>query len=633
VSVPYNTRTVIRSKPSLPAVLLATSVVLSLALATLAWRLFDQQADIDRQRAVEQTKTTADAVAASLQRRFAETGDLLSASLADRAAPVPRLDGAVVVIVRDGLSVVAPDARLPYLPAIVESDLPASLFAGAERAEFAERNADAAAAGYRRLVAHPRPDVRAVALARLGRALRTAGRFDEAHNAFDRLAALDDVRTDGLPAALLALDGQRLVSQARRDTAGARRTADRIVDGIDRGEWAITRGIAEFYRDELGTSPRPSEWSLADAAADVWSATGGTLPSRGLRIATHGGHSVITQWRAQGTATAMSLAFADTAVASVVPAGVRWQLRDADDRPVAGDDRAGVQASTRVVGQAGGTWTLAVWPDAAAPAPTSPSRVVLAGMTSGMLVFLWGATYFIMRALRREAEVARLQSDFVAAVSHEFRSPLSTVRQMSEMLESDRLPSDTRRREYYSVIAAEAARLQRLVETLLNFGRMEAGAERYGNAEVDAATLVRSVVADLEPQAREAGTVIEATGPDAPVTLRGDKDALGLALRNLLENAIKYSPHQPTVWVRWSRERDRASIAVVDRGLGIASEERLAIFGKFVRGQAAAAGHVKGTGVGLAMVQHIVSAHGGEVTVQSEVGRGSTFTMLLPVAS
>ena len=96
------------------------------------------------------------------------------------------------------------------------------------------------------------------------------------------------------------------------------------------------------------------------------------------------------------------------------------------------------------------------------------------------------------RAIRREAAVARLQSDFVAAVSHEFRSPLTTVRQMAEMLELERVPTEERRhKSYYRVLAGEAARLQRLVETLLNFGRMEAGAERYRFADLDAAALVR----------------------------------------------------------------------------------------------------------------------------------------------
>jgi len=259
------------------------------------------------------------------------------------------------------------------------------------------------------------------------------------------------------------------------------------------------------------------------------------------------------------------------------------------------------------------------------------NRSVLLSMMAAMLVFVWGASYFIARAIRREAEVSRLQSDFVAAVSHEFRSPLTTVRQMAEMLETDRLPTEERRHKYYRIIASEAARLQRLVETLLNFGRLEAGAERYQFADVDAATLVREVVREIEPQAREAGKHIEVSGPDAGIRLRADASALAVALRNLLDNAIKYSPSDSTVQVQWKQENNRAAICVADRGVGIPASEQQVIFRKFVRGRAAIDGNVKGTGVGLSMVQEIVLAHGGEIRLDSETRRGSSFTLLLPL--
>jgi signal transduction histidine kinase len=197
-------------------------------------------------------------------------------------------------------------------------------------------------------------------------------------------------------------------------------------------------------------------------------------------------------------------------------------------------------------------------------------------------------------------------------VSHEFRSPLTTVRQMAEMLEMDRLPTEQRRRQYYGVLAGEAARLQRLVETLLNFGRMEAGAERFTFADVDAAALVRGVVSDIEPHARHAGTQIEMGGAGSAIHVRADANALALALRNLLDNAIKYSPDHSTVSVELKKEDGRAAIRVVDRGTGIPAAEQQVIFQKFVRGRTAIDANVKGTGVGLSMVQHIVRAHGGD---------------------
>jgi two-component system sensor histidine kinase SenX3 len=112
--------------------------------------------------------------------------------------------------------------------------------------------------------------------------------------------------------------------------------------------------------------------------------------------------------------------------------------------------------------------------------------------------------------------------------------------------------------------------------------------------------------------------------------VEADPEALAVALRNLIDNALKYSPNEPVVWVDWGMENGQVAIRVRDRGMGITAEERKAIFRKFVRGSAAASGNVRGSGVGLAMVLHIVDAHHGDILVNSEPGSGSTFTVLLP---
>jgi len=221
-----------------------------------------------------------------------------------------------------------------------------------------------------------------------------------------------------------------------------------------------------------------------------------------------------------------------------------------------------------------------------------------------------------------------MQSDFVSAVSHEFRSPLTSIRQLSEILAFGRVPGEERRQTYYETLVRETQRLQRLVEALLNFGRMEAGARPYRFEDVDAAVLAQHVAAEFENEIA-AGRHIELRG-NGDCRFRADPEALGVALRNLVDNALKYSPDHPTVWLEWGVEKTRVAIRVRDRGAGIAPAERKHIFRKFVRGSAAATGNVKGSGVGLAMVRHIVDAHRGEIRVESEVGEGSTFTVLLP---
>jgi two-component system sensor histidine kinase SenX3 len=125
------------------------------------------------------------------------------------------------------------------------------------------------------------------------------------------------------------------------------------------------------------------------------------------------------------------------------------------------------------------------------------------------------------------------------------------------------------------------------------------------------------------------GRRIEIIGSDSPCLMEADPDAICVALRNLLDNALKYSPDRPVVWITWEVREGSIAIEVRDDGRGIAESERRAIFQKFVRGSAATSTSAKGSGVGLAMVRHIVNAHGGDISVVSEPGRGSVFTMLL----
>lgn len=205
------------------------------------------------------------------------------------------------------------------------------------------------------------------------------------------------------------------------------------------------------------------------------------------------------------------------------------------------------------------------------------------------------------------------------------------MRQLSGILAQGRIPSEDRRQLYYETLLKETTRLQRLIETLLNFGRMEAGARQYHFEELDASLLVHRVASEFEPQVEGAGRHIELNGTECRCIIDADPDAICVALRNLLDNALKYSSNHPTVWVEWGVRNGYVAISVRDKGPGIAESERKAIFRKFVRGSAAAAANVKGSGVGLAMVRHIVAAHGGETTLASEPGQGSVFTMLLPL--
>jgi signal transduction histidine kinase len=237
------------------------------------------------------------------------------------------------------------------------------------------------------------------------------------------------------------------------------------------------------------------------------------------------------------------------------------------------------------------------------------------------------------RGVLREAAAGRLQSDFVSAVSHEFRSPLTTLRQLTELLAEGRIHDESRRRRYFEVLQQETSRLQQLVEDLLDFGRMDAGRRQYELEVLDFSELVQDGIHEYQRQANGNGHRIELTSRGDGLVVKADREALRRVVRNLLENAVKYSPDAQTVWVETGSEGDAAVLRVRDEGIGIPPEEQARIFEKFVRGEWAKQACIPGTGVGLAMVKEIVRVHQGEVGLDSEVGRGSTFMVRLPLSA
>jgi len=626
---------VLRSWNPVLATLLTTSTVVTLALGWFGWRNLEQESTFERQRARERIETGADAIAAGIRGRLAEAGDRLSGWITSPGSPAPAHEGSVVVTAGEQEMEVVPRGALPFVPRLTPIPAPHVAFAEAEAMEFAGAQPARAAEHYRKLSQRGDPRVRAEALLRLGRTLRKARNFDGAMEAFQSLARTGDVLAGDLPAELAGLDGQRLTRAAAGNQAGERQLAVQMAQFIDEGRWLLPRGPAEFYRELGGRQPKPESWILAEALASLWEAEDEARPSAGrIRVIEVEGRPVLTIWRSNGARSAALASFADRFVTQNVPAGYAYQLTNAAEQRLAGAPSAPPETVARIIGDPQNPWLLRLWPDGAVSAEGSRlgPRLLLAILAIAIL-FLWGTVYFMARAIRREAAVSRLQSDFVAAVSHEFRSPLTTVRQLAEMLEMDQVPSEDRRRKYYQVLAAEARRLQRLVETLLNFGKMEAGAQQYHFERLDVSELVRRAVSEAAIQEDVASSRVRISGPPAEVHLIGDGDALSLALRNLVENGLKYSPDSEVVEVKWNHQRGRVLISIVDHGPGIPGEEHEAIFHKFVRGRAAIEASIKGTGVGLAMVRQILYAHGGEIRLESEPGRGSTFTVVLTEAN
>ena len=596
------------------------------ALGWFGWRLFEQERLVETQRSQERLEQAADRTSMALRGTLAETGERLSEWEPGTGANLP-MKAELLIQIRGNSLVLQPETRLLYYPQ-ASTDLEAnpSIFTQAEMFEFAQDQRAEALHIYQRLAVSPNTAIRAGALLRMARVLRSVNRKDQSIPLYEALAAMRGVNVGGVPADLAARHELCILT----NTGAAQLQRDLL-----NGRWHLSRGQFSFYRSQAsrfsgsGTALPEQSAILSDAVYQVWE----SRAHANLDTIWFANKPLIAMWRGSPERRSILLTRPDSFLVSK-PQDVHYAIVDAEGRTLAGDRVGSARAAVRTAAESRLPWTLYFSAQDAAPGShlNNQQRFLLLGIAV-MVVFLILGTYFIARAIRRESDLARLQSDFVSAVSHEFRSPLTSMRQLSEILALGRVPSEARRQLYYETLVHETTRLQRVVESLLHFGSMEAGARKYRFEEFDASPLVRRTVGEFEKQFSGSGHHIEFGGFGLEFPIAADPDAISVALRNLLDNAVKYSPGRNTVWVNLGKERDRITIAVRDHGLGITDAEKKSIFQKFVRGSAASAGNVKGSGVGLAMVRHIVSAHGGEITVESKLGHGSTFTMLLPVSN
>jgi len=245
--------------------------------------------------------------------------------------------------------------------------------------------------------------------------------------------------------------------------------------------------------------------------------------------------------------------------------------------------------------------------------------------------FILGASFFTIWALSREWRLAELKSEFVADFSHELRRPLTSIRMFSEMLKDGRVPDEEKKGRYYGIITGESERLAHLANNILDFSRIERGRKIYDFKHGDITVVVRETVERFKAY------LVEKT---RPVILNMERDIPGLkmdahsiseALLNLLTNAAKYSPADKEITINLAGSGKNVVIEVMDRGIGIPPKEKKRIFNKFYRTSQKKVTETEGTGLGLALVRYIIQAHRGYVKVESEQGKGSKFSLVIPV--
>ena len=516
----------------------------------------------------------------------------------------------------------------------------------AQTAEAQDRTADALASLQRIRRAEPRLQAWAdIAYARV--------RF----HGGDRSALADLARADwsqspgvtpsGLPAALVACAASEGVPARERRAFAP--LIERTLAGVRGGRWWLgaderrfyTRYLSELLQDAGDTAPPPDDRMDALAAIEhairLSPPSRRSAPTRGLE---RGTSAFLLIWvPAEADVDAWN-GLAAPQVRAAVLLGPPLEPLFAG-QPFAGvvrdttgaivwESRPGVAVSWHTESlQTVPGWELMF----TGPADVGSFRTrqwLWYGFVALMLLVLLAALGMTTHTVRREVELARMQSDFVAAVTHEFKSPITSIRLLLERLGGGRAVSAETAATYCGAIEHETDRLERLVNRLLEAQQIEAGQRQYHRAPESLEQIATEVVGHMHPaaDAKRIALDLRVDPPIPPVLI--DRASIADAIENLVDNAVKYSQTQSRIVIHVHVDRGRVCVDVEDEGIGIDRDELPRVFDKFYRGRLGNRQNVRGTGLGLALVKAAVEAHGGSVDVSSEPGAGSRFSLRLP---
>jgi len=258
-------------------------------------------------------------------------------------------------------------------------------------------------------------------------------------------------------------------------------------------------------------------------------------------------------------------------------------------------------------------------------------------ITFGVLILafcvavLVGAIWLVL-SFKRTADLSQLQLDFLSKVSHEFKTPLTSIRLFSQTLLGPRPLTDEQRGQCLQMLDHESARLGTLIDRLLDLGRMEAGSMVYHRQPESVAAVVDAALRAFEPIRLQRHVALATDVPKQLPTILADRDMLSQALLNLLQNAAKYGGDAPAIDLTCRAENGHVELTVADRGPGIPRRERRRIFERFYRIDDRLDRKQEGSGLGLAIVRHVVQAHGGQVVVRNRPEGGAAFSLRIPAA-
>lgn len=248
-----------------------------------------------------------------------------------------------------------------------------------------------------------------------------------------------------------------------------------------------------------------------------------------------------------------------------------------------------------------------------------------------LMFWILAAFWQLYRTARADVALAEMRANFVSAVSHELKTPLGMIRMYAEMLQLGLVGEGKKQEDYLGIIVDESDRLARLIDNVLDFSKIQKGTKTYHFETIDLREVVATALRQMEPAFEASGVSADFEPPASPVSVQADRDAAYQALLNLVSNAVKYGGDGFSVQLR--TEGASALLAVADRGPGIPASEHKKVFAPFYRMGKEEERTSQGTGLGLALVAEIMKAHGGEARLTSAPGKGSTFTLVFPLAS
>ena len=608
--------------------LLSAIVIPSAVVILLVFRVVRQENELAERRAAEERREALDQLRRELSARLqairlAQVNRLIGES--GRRLPPESPIIFVAAMTQDRMVLPWEDTRTTKAPSAEFAQIQAE----GESQEFQHNNPAAAASAYRRAMEiADAPSEKCATLVRLGRAYRKAGTASDADEA-DRATlrecdALPD--NDGIPQALYAAD--RLLAAE----GGNGEAQEYVLRKARMRQWRSPNEAYMLHSLLSKISNPAAQEPLRTVSSDIRdieqiTALAQNMPDYlgKLQRAVRSGPGDLS-WMGYGDEPWLITIVSPTSFAApvvmavssrkVVPDGVRLRLTPSSPEAVPlGDGFLDVHVE---------------WPaDRFAPRQTMPVTLygaVLFVVLGAVLL----AAYLLLRDVHREAETVAMRSHFVASVSHELKTPLTSIRAHAETLLMGRAHGPATTSEYLKTIVSESESLTRLVESVLDLSRIEQGRKTYQMRSTCLGEIVRSAAKTIAYPLSQLGFTLTISSDDTEPTLIADAHALEQAILNLLGNAMKYSGGARQIEMRMGSAGSEAFVDVVDHGIGIPHEEHARIFEKFHRIQSAETEGIAGTGLGLALALHVVEAHNGRIDVVSAPGRGSTFSVRIP---